>query len=66
MRKLLPAVVAVVLPSMLAVAGRVDAQVLTFDELVAPDATIMSSVVCGNVSGFRFTSSHFHTLGGGK
>ena len=59
------AVAAVVLPSIFALAGRAEAQVLTFDELVAPDATIMSSVVCGNVSGFRFTSSHFHTLGGG-
>lgn len=40
-----------------------EAQVLTFDELVATDNPIRTSLACGETSGFRFHSDHFHVVG---
>ncbi len=50
--------------ALFALAVRADAQVLSFDEVAPPDATILSAVVCADTTGFRFVSDHFHLIGG--
>ncbi len=47
----------------LTVVGQAEAQVLTFNELAPTDNPIRTSLTCGETSGFRFLSDHFHVIG---
>src|SRR5690348_14156384 len=45
-------------------AAQAQTQTLTFDELSPVDIPILGSVTCGTSTGFRFSSDHFHLIGG--
>ncbi len=43
--------------------GRAEAQVVTFNEMTPTSNPILGSVACGDSTGFRFFSDHFHVIG---
>jgi hypothetical protein len=48
----------------LSFAARAEAQVISFNELSPSNIPILGTVVCADGSGFRFSSDHFHLIGG--
>ncbi|MBP7776709.1 MAG: hypothetical protein KA371_06235, partial [Acidobacteria bacterium] len=47
----------------LCLAGRAEADIITFDELIPRDTVVLGTIVCADPTGFRFLSDHFHMLG---